>query len=223
MVWGILGALDEEVALIASQMHITRTTHMLGTTFHVGTVHGKHVVVACCGIGKVNAAVCATTLLQHFQTDCVINVGIAGAMAHGLRVLDVVVASEVCFHDQDAVMQQYYPKCTFFPADAALIALCQRACLTLSQPITLGRIASGDVFVSDSATKTRILTKYTPACVEMEGAAIGHVAFMHDKPYLVIRTMSDTADDAAQQTYDDFMHRAAEQSARIVLQMLALD
>lgn len=222
MVWGILGALDEEVALIREKMQVERETAMLGTTFYEGTVFAKRIVLACCGVGKVNAAACATTLLQRFGADCAINVGIAGAMAHGLRVLDVVASSETCFHDQDDVMLGYYPKCAFFKADAALLSLCQRACAALSQPVTVGRIASGDVFVSDKATKELIAARYAPACVEMEGAAIGHAAFMHEKPYLVIRTMSDTADDAAQETYDDFMHRAALQSAHIILKMLEL-
>ncbi|NCB29217.1 MAG: 5'-methylthioadenosine/adenosylhomocysteine nucleosidase [Clostridia bacterium] len=225
MVWGILGALDEEVALIREKMQVDRSVDMLGTTFHVGTYEGKALVLACCGIGKVNAAVCATTLIQRFGAECVVNVGIAGAMAHGLRVLDVVVAREVGFHDQDAVMLNYYPKKQFFRTDDALFELCARACAQLPElesTVTTGRILSGDVFVSDRATKERINAAYAPACVEMEGASIGHTSYMHGKPFLIIRTMSDTADDAAQTTYDDFMHRAALQSARIILKMLEL-
>lgn len=224
MVWGILGALDTEVALICERMQTERTESMFGTTFHIGTIEGQSVVVVCCGIGKVNAAACTTTMIQRFGADCIINVGIAGAMAHGLHVLDVVAATEVCFHDQDDIMLKYYPSRAFFETDAALLDLCRKAYASLAfeRPLTEGRIATGDVFVSDSATRDRINVRYHPACVEMEGASIGHVSYMHDKPFLIIRTMSDSADDDAAETYDDFMDRAAHQSARIILKMLEL-
>ncbi len=224
MVWGILGALDTEVALICEKMQTERTESMFGTTFHVGTIAGQSVVVVCCGIGKVNAAACTTTMMQRFGADCIVNVGIAGAMAHGLQVLDVVAATEVGFHDQDAIMLKYYPSRAFFETDAALCKLCRDAyaALDFARPLTEGRIVSGDVFVSDRTTRDCINNTYHPACVEMEGASIGHVSFMHEKPFLVIRTMSDTADDEAAQTYDDFMDRAAHQSARIILKMLDL-
>ena len=225
MVWGILGALDEEVALIRARMDVSDKTDMLGTTFYTGTVSGKNVVLACCGVGKVNAAVCAATVIQRFGADCVVNVGIAGAMRHGLHVMDVVAAREVGFHDQDAVMLNYYPKKDFFRTDDRLLDLCTRACEQLTDRkggFSAGRIVSGDVFVSDKATKEDINARYAPDCVEMEGAAIGHVSYMHDTPFLVIRTMSDTADDEAQETYDNFIHDAAEQSAHIVLKMLEI-
>ena len=222
MIWGILGALDEEVALVRERMEIDRTTELLGTVFYEGTVGGARVVLVCCGVGKVNAAVCATTVIGRFGADCVVNVGIAGAMAHGLRVLDVVAAREVGFHDQDPTMLNYYPKKEFFETDPALLALCERACAALGQEVTVGRIMTGDVFVSDRETKERICARYAPQAVEMEGAAIGHASYMHGKPFLVIRTMSDAADDGAKNSYDDFMHRAAVQSAEIILKMLEL-
>lgn len=225
MVWGILGALDAEVALIREKMQVEHSEDLLGTTFYQGTVFGKPIVLACCGVGKVNAAICATTAISRFGADAIINIGIAGAMAHGLQVMDVVIAREVGFHDQDAVMLKYYPKTEFFRTDDTLFDLCVRACAQLddiSASVTTGRIMSGDVFVSDRATKDRIMALYSPSAVEMEGAAIGHASFMHQKPFLVIRTMSDTADDEAQTTYDNFMDSAAHQSAQIILKMLSL-
>ncbi|MGN1014666.1 MAG: 5'-methylthioadenosine/adenosylhomocysteine nucleosidase [Butyricicoccus sp.] len=225
MVWGILGALDAEIALIREQMTIQSEENRFGTTFYKGTVHGKQIVLACCGVGKVNAAVCAAYVLGCCQADCIINVGIAGAMKPGLHMLDVVISEEVGFHDQDAVMLNYYPKREFFPADPALMQLCDRACASiprLSGKYLHGRIVSGDRFVSESAVKQSINDRYAPACVEMEGAAVGHAAFMYEKPYLVIRTMSDAADDDADETYDNFIDEAAKTSAEIILQMLAL-
>lgn len=225
MKWGILGALDAEVDLIRSQMEITCETPLFGTTYYEGTVHGQEIVLVCCGVGKVNAAICAAAAMDKFGADCIINVGIAGAMEHGLKILDVVISSEVGFHDQDDVMLKYYPKHAFFPADEKLAGLCEQACASIPEMAGRyrhGRIVSGDVFVNDAAVKKSINDRYTPACVEMEGAAIGHAAFMYEKPYLVIRTMSDAADDAADDTYDDFIGEAAHTSASIILKMLEL-
>lgn len=225
MKWGILGALDAEVDLIRSQMAITSETPLFGTTYYEGTIHEQEIVLVCCGVGKVNAAICAAAAIDKFGADCIVNVGIAGAMAHGLKILDVVISSEVGFHDQDAVMLKYYPKHAFFPADKSLATLCEQACAAIPEMAGRyrhGRIVSGDVFVNDAAVKQSIADRYTPACVEMEGAAIGHAAFMYGKPYLVIRTMSDAADDAADETYDDFIGEAAHTSATIILKMLEL-
>ncbi|HIV68146.1 MAG TPA: 5'-methylthioadenosine/adenosylhomocysteine nucleosidase [Candidatus Butyricicoccus stercorigallinarum] len=225
MKWGILGALDAEIKEIRRHMHIDRETPLFGTAFYEGTVSGHDVVLVCCGVGKVNAAVCAATACDRFGADCIVNVGIAGAMAPGLHILDVVVSSEAGFHDQDMVMLDYYPKRAFFPADEPLAALCLRACdaiPALAGRVHRGRILSGDQFVGDAQTKQALNARFAPACVEMEGAAIAHAAFMFGKPYLVIRTMSDSADDAADETYDNFIDEAAHTSATIVLKMLEL-
>lgn len=225
MVWGILGALDTEIALIREQMTIEKQEDRFGTTFYFGTVHGKSIVLACCGVGKVNAAICAAYVLGACDADCIINVGIAGAMKPGLHTLNVVISEETGFHDQDAVMLNYYPNRAFFSADPALAELCDRACSEIPRlegKYIHGRIVSGDQFVSESGVKASINKRYSPACVEMEGAAIAHAAFMYNKPYLVIRTMSDAADDNADETYDNFIEEAAKTSAEIILHMLAL-
>lgn len=223
--WGILGALDREVALLREQMTVERTETALGTEFVFGRLCGQPVVVACCGVGKVNAALCATWLLCVAGCGRIVNVGIAGAVGHGLRTLDVVASRELCFHDQDPVMLKYFPKRRFFEADADLLALCRRACAepgVLQGTLREGRIATGDRFVADRETRERIVADCAPDCVEMEGAAIAHAATAAGKPFLVIRTMSDCADDETNTTYDDFLERAADQSAHIILKMLAL-
>lgn len=224
MTWGILGALDQEVALIKKNMQVDHIYKKYGTTFYTGQIKGKAVVLAACGIGKVNAAVCTAAVLNEFGADCVINVGIAGAMHSDLHIMDVVIGSEVGFHDQDPIMLNYYPKKEFFGASTELVALCEKVCCemnTLKGNHYTGRIMSGDVFVNDPSVKQCINEHYAPYCVEMEGASIGHVAYMHGKPFLVIRTMSDSADEEADQSYDNFIDVAAHQSASIILKMLA--
>ena len=139
MKWGILGALDAEVDLIRNKMTITSETPLFGTVFYEGTVGREQIVLVCCGVGKVNAAVCAAAVMNQFEADCIINIGIAGAMAHGLKILDIVISDEVGFHDQDEVMLKYYPKRAFFPADSSLISLCERACQALPEMEQIGR------------------------------------------------------------------------------------
>lgn len=221
--YAILGALDREVALLRGQMAVEAETSALGTRFCRGTLRGKRVVLACCGVGKVNAACCATYMLTALGCDAILHVGIAGATGHGLRTLDVVVSRELCFHDQDPVMLKYFPARRFFEADPVLLAACERACSrpgVLAGALRVGRIATGDRYVNDAATRAAIIDDCAPDCVEMEGAATAHAAYAAGKPCLVIRTMSDCADDETDVTYDNFLERAADQSASIVLALL---
>lgn len=224
MKWGIIGALDAEVANLVSHMQVERQTEVYGSTVYEGVLQGQAVAVVCCSVGKVNAAVCASTLIREFDAQALVNVGIAGAMGEGLQVMDIVLSSEAAFHDTDPVMEKYYPAKRFFPADPALLALCQEACrkIQVQGQVRVGRIATGDLFVSSKADKTRIAQALQPECVEMEGAAIAQVAFMNGVPFLIVRTMSDNADDAADSTYDNFFAKAADRSAALVEAMLAL-
>lgn len=221
--YAILGALDREVALLREQMVIEGEQRALGTVFYRGTLRGKAVVLACCGVGKVNAACCATYMLTALGCDAILHVGIAGATGRGLRTMDVVISRELCFHDQDPVMLKYFPARRFFDADPALLAACERACArpgVLTGNLRVGRIATGDRYVNDAAARAAIIADSAPDCVEMEGAATAHAAFAAGKPCLVVRTMSDCADDDTDVTYDNFLERAADQSAAIVLALM---
>lgn len=223
MIWGILGALDEEIVLIKDKMVVESQTSLYGRIFYKGTIYDKKVVLACCGIGKVNATMCATALINIFNCTQVINVGIAGATGSGLNVLDIVLSQKTVFHDQDAVMLKYYPKTEFFRADANLLNLAKSVCDNISDVnYRVGLIATGDVFVNNNDIKSNIINKYNPDCVEMEGCAIAHVCSCSDIPFLIIRCMSDSADDSAKNTYDNFLELSANKSATIILNMLKI-
>lgn len=223
MVWGIIGALPEEVGLLCNAMEIESQEQHYGSTFYCGRLEGQQVVVVCCSIGKVNAALCTSLVIREMKADVIINVGIAGAMDKQLKVLDVVLSTNVAFHDTAPIMKDYYPFRMDFDADEKLLSLALHACKQLGEfTYYSGRIATGDVFVQGGKVKQRIIEHLVPMCVEMEGAAIGQTAFVNEKPFLIIRTMSDSADDDAAMTYDTFKNRAAEQSAHIVRKMLNL-
>lgn len=224
MVWGIIGALDEEVELLKNAMTITGETKIYGSVFYSGKLEGKDVVLVCCSVGKINAALCASVMVREMKADVVVNVGIAGAMDKRLKVLDVVLSSEAVHHDGDPVLAKFYPFCKEYKADEKLIELADKACKNVVNGHShyIGRIATGDVFVEGGAVKERIERDFAPLCVEMEGAAIAQACYMNEKPFLIIRTMSDNADDAASMSYDEFKPEAADQSANIIREMLKL-
>lgn len=224
MVWGIIGALDAEVALLRDAMQVVEQFEDYGTTFYCGTLEGQQICLACCSVGTINAALCASLMIREHGATHVVNVGIAGAADERLRVLDVVLCTEAVLHDREPLMKKYYPFALRFQSDSALLTLAERACRNLSSQFAhyQGVVATGDVFVQGGETKDRIVRDFAPMCVEMEGAAIAQACLMNHTPFLVIRTMSDNADSEADITYDEFLPRAAAQSAAILHEMLRL-
>ena len=200
-----------------------RVESALGAEFAFGVLRGRRVAVACCGVGKVNAAACATWLLCARGCGLILNAGIAGAVGHGLRTLDVVASRELCFHDQDPVMLKYFPKRRLFAGDPGLWALCRRACArpgVLQGAYREGRVATGDRFVADRATRDRIAAACAPDCVEMEGAAIAQACWRNRVPFVILRSISDNADGNAGVSYAEFSKKAAGQAVRLLSRML---
>lgn len=224
MTWGIIGALDQEIALIKENMEVRESKFIYGSTFYAGTIYGQEAVLVCCSIGKVNAAACASIVLREFGADAVINIGIAGCAAPELGTLDVVISSEAVFHDiYSGFMRNYYPYTDVFKADQKLIDLAVKTCDALPDKnfkYKVGKVATGDVFVEKKEVKQGIVDLCNPDCLEMEGASIAQVAYMNEKPFLIIRTMSDDAEDGATALYDNFIDLAAHNSASIILNMI---
>lgn len=194
-----------------------------GITYYQGDFFGSQVVAACSSVGKVNAAICSTIILDRFEADCIINVGIAGAMDNRLEIMDIVFSQQAAFHDTDEVMTKYFPFKDSFTGDQELLELAKKSIDLLDNKKGkhyTGKVISGDVFVSDAKVKQEIIKNHQPMCVEMEGAAVAQAAHTFGKPFLIIRTMSDSADEQADSSYDNFLHDAAAQSAQIVLKMI---
>lgn len=226
MTWGIIGAMDSEVALLRESMEIERTEEISGLTYYIGRLCGQRVIVVCCSIGKVNAAICAQTLAAVFKVDRLVNVGVAGALDERLHIFDVVVSEKLCYHDADLdIFGRNPPFLSEYTADEEMVGLAMRACERIAGDTFRyfgGRIVSGDRFVSENAEKKRIVEQFHPMCVEMEGAAVGHVAAANRIPFVVLRSMSDGADDNAGVSFDEFAPKAAEHSARLIMEILKL-
>jgi 5''-methylthioadenosine/S-adenosylhomocysteine nucleosidase len=184
-----------------------------------GSEGENEIFMACSGVGKVNAAACTQRLIDCFDIDFLINMGIAGGISKELKALDVVIGRAVVYHDftPDSLLDKYYPFSRIFNCDESLVQTAERVCESLEvvKRYSVGVIASGDCFVEKSETKAHIL-ELGGSCCEMEGAAIGHVARLNGVPFIVIRTISDLADENAEMSYEEFERKASEQSNLVV-------
>ncbi len=223
---GIIGAMDIEIQKIKSELNVITTKNAAGIDFTLGTCEGSSVVLAMCGVGKVNAAVCAQIMIDLFAVDCIINTGVAGGLAHGLEIGDVVVSSDAMQHDMNVEGLGYAPgvipdmEASLFEADEVLIETAKNALLDCGLKGVIGRVASGDVFVCDKALKESIIKNFKAACCEMEGGAIAQTCYLNRLPFVIIRAISDSADDSGSMDYPTFKKMAAENSARIVHYMI---
>lgn len=221
---GIIGAMEVEVAALKEAMTLERTVTKAGMLFMEGTLEKSPVVVVKSGVGKVNAAICTQILADEFKVDAIINTGIAGSLKAEINIGDVVISTDVVHHDMDAVGFGYplgqIPQMDVFSfeADKNLRKRAKDVCKKVNPDIEVfeGRIVSGDQFISDRARKEKISTEFAGFCTEMEGAAIAQAAFLNQIPFVIIRAISDKADDSASVDYETFEKKAIEHSVRLV-------
>ncbi len=226
---GIIGAMDLELDTLKEKMSVLRKEKRASMEFLEGMLNGADVVVVKSGIGKVNAAMCAQILCDLFEVTHIINTGVAGSLRNEINIGDIVVSTDAVYHDMDVRVFGYrlgeVPQSGLlaFPADEELARLAVDCCKEANPDISVyeGRIASGDQFVSGHERKNEIIRDFQASCVEMEGASIAHAAFQNHVPFVIIRAISDKADDSAQMDYPEFERAAAARSAALVEHMLA--
>ena len=224
---GIIGAIEEEVAKLKENMEDTEMKIIAGMEFNQGILRGTQAVVVRSGICKVNAAMCSQILADHYHVDAIINTGIAGSLRNEINIGDVVLSTDALQHDVDATAFDYVPgqiprvDVLSFPADGKLIGLAEQCCRKVNPEISVfkGRVVSGDQFISDKEKKKWLRSQFDGFCTEMEGAAIAQAAYLNGIPYLVIRAISDKADDSASVDYPVFEAQAIEHSVRLLLEM----
>jgi len=225
---GIIGAMEEEVSKLKECMEDVTVTKKAGMEFYKGILCKKEAVVVQSGIGKVNAAVCAQILVDDFLVSALINTGIAGSLKNEINIGDVVLSSDVLYHDMDAVSFGYalgqVPRMEVlsFEANQGLITLAKESCEKVNPEIGIyvGRIVSGDQFVSSKEKKDWIHDNFNGYCTEMEGAAIAHTAYLNQIPFIIIRAISDKADDSAHMDYPAFEALAIERSVKLMIEMV---
>ncbi|MGL5948396.1 MAG: 5'-methylthioadenosine/S-adenosylhomocysteine nucleosidase [Aeromonas sp.] len=226
---GIIGAMEQEVALLRAQLSQATTLRLGGCEFYHGQLGAHEVILTRSGIGKVAASVATTLLLEKFAPDCVINTGSAGGFDQALSIGDVVIANEMRFHDCDVTafgyeIGQMAQQPAAFACDAKLIAAAEHAVAAQGEQQTkVGLICTGDQFMCDPSAIARVREQFPQVmAVEMEGAAIGQVCHMFAVPYLVVRAMSDIAGKEQVASFDAFIEVAGKHSAQVIVKLLTL-
>lgn len=220
---GIIGAMDEEVAKLKDALKDVRTEERGGLSFVIGQLGGREVVVVRSGIGKVNAGACTQVLIDRYQVDHIINTGIAGSLDAHIDIGDIVLSEDAVQYDMDATGFGYalgeVPRvgALSFRADQRMIEIAEEENRRVNPDIHtfIGRVCSGDRFVSKNETKEWIFEHFQGRCVEMEGAAIAQIAYLNRVPFLIIRAISDKADNSAVMDYPAFEKKAIEHCVRL--------
>lgn len=219
---GIIGAMEEEVTLLRDKIDNRQTITLGGCEIYTGQLNGTEVALLKSGIGKVAAALGATLLLEHCKPDVIINTGSAGGLASTLKVGDIVVSDEARYHDADVTAFGYecgqLPGCPAgFKADDKLIAAAESCIRELNLNAVRGLIVSGDAFINGSVGLAKIRHNFPDAvAVEMEATAIAHVCYNFSVPFVVVRAISDVADQQSHLSFDEFLAVAAKQSTLMV-------
>lgn len=221
---GIIGAMEEEVNPLKEALTDVQTTTVADMEFNSGKLDGVDVVVVQCGMGKVNAGICATTLINQFNCTKIINTGVGGSLDNTLDIGDIVVSTDAVQHDFTVEAIGFekgeipYTGLYAFPADEQLRKQAVEAVRESAPDVNVyeGRICSGDQFIASREQKDTIIGDFGGMCCEMEGGAIAQACYLNDTPFVIIRAISDKADDSEEMNFETFKASAAARSSAIV-------
>ncbi len=223
---GIIAAMDIELRGIVAMLENHEIETVSGVEFHTGMMYGKKLVAAKCGIGKVFAAICTEAMIIKYSPRLIVNTGVGGAIAAGLKTGDVVIADKLVQHDMDTsaigdeVGLVSGINRVYFDTDAAVVQILSDKAELLGLSYRIGTVASGDKFIAERKEKERIKTLFSAAACEMEGAAVAHTSFVNQTPFAVIRAISDSADEGSSMSYSEFLPMAAEKSMRLTIELI---
>ena len=228
---GIIGAMDKEVDDLKDLMNEAgqvKVEEHAGMQFWIGTLSGKEVVLVRSGIGKVNAAVAAEALSAIYNVEAIINSGIAGSLDARIDIGDIVLSTDAVEHDMNVLNLGYDRGVvpdqdnSVYVADEKLRKIAKEVCEEVCPDIKVfeGRVVTGDIFVSEKKMKDKMIAEFSGMCTEMEGAAIAHAAWLNKILFLIIRSISDKADDSASMDYPSFQKKAIENEEKLITEML---
>ncbi|MGO4887366.1 5'-methylthioadenosine/S-adenosylhomocysteine nucleosidase [Anaerobacillus sp. MEB173] len=223
---GIIGAMDEEVELLKSKLEQCEEKTIAGCEFYSGMMNGQEVILLKSGIGKVNAAIGTTLLIQLYAPECIINTGSAGGFKEDLNVGDIVISTEVRYNDVDATVFGYefgqVPRMpAYYEPNQNLMSVAEKSAEKVGVHSVKGLILSGDSFMSDHERVLDLKNRFdTPYCAEMEAGAIAQVCHQFGCPFVIIRSLSDIAGSDAKVSYDQFLETASVNSANLVILMI---
>ena len=220
---GIIGAMDIEVEELINSMKDIKKETISNIDFYEGTLQGKNVVVAECGVGKVHAAVCTQTMILKYAPNVIINTGVAGSLSTELGIADIVISDGVVQHDFD-VSSFGKPVGLIsgidlikIPCNEELVKKLKNDAKVLEDTnVVVGTVASGDQFISSKEKKDYIINNFNALCTEMEGASIGHVCYINNVDFCIVRAMSDKADGTAHMDFPSFVDIAVKKSIKLI-------
>lgn len=224
----IIGAMQAEVEGLLREMEDLKEEEILGHSYYSGRLGSHDVAVTRCGVGKVNAAICAQTMLLRFRPEVVINTGVGGSLSPQLDILDVAVATDAVQHDYDTsaigepngALTLNGELVTYLPCDEGWRERLIEAARAAGVRAVPARIASGDQFISRREDKRRIVERFGAMACEMEGAAIAQTCYLAHTPCAILRAISDSTDDNHSMEFETFLERAVENSHRILIELL---
>ena len=228
---GIICALRIEVDGLKALMEDAVVTEKAGLQFYSGTIYGKDVALLECGRGKVNAAVGTQIMIDLFHPDVIINAGVAGSLVKNLLIGDIVISSDCVEHDINCTALEEPKGQIWFtgekridiPADKAVCDKLAACCDSLGATVTVGRIASGDLFVVYRRQRELIAMEFNALCCEMEGGAVGHVCYMNKVPFAILRSISDDFKFNKPENYEEFSQLAADRTVRALKRFIQTD
>ncbi|MCL2364782.1 MAG: 5'-methylthioadenosine/adenosylhomocysteine nucleosidase [Defluviitaleaceae bacterium] len=222
MRFGIIGPCEDEIQPFICKLEDVTTAEHAMVKFHSGTYNGLDVVALFCGVCKVNAAIATQILINKYDVTHIIVTGVAGAIDASLAISDTIISSEIGYHDvADGILTNYHPwmESVYFKADQGLFDDILRA-NDGDDTVQPGKIVTGEAFIHQEGRDV-IIDKHAPHCVDMETAAIAHVCYANDVPFVAIRSISDTPHESGSESFEKYFKQAAEKS--IAVSCLYLD
>ncbi len=225
---GVIAAMQIEIDALKERLENSGTVTVSGIDYVCGSLHGKRVIAAKCGIGKVFAALCAQTMIIRFAPDCIINTGVAGALNPDLRIGDIVIGEKTVQHDMDTspigdpVGLVSGINVVFFESNKTVTEAIRKSAEELGYAHRCGIIACGDRFVADNATKDTIVSNFAADACDMESAAMAQACYINNVPFGSIRAISDGADDGAKIDYPTFARIAAERGIALTDKFISI-
>jgi len=217
---GVIGPTEKEIMPFISKISNSKISEYAMLKFYSGVYEGIEVVSVLCGVCKVNAAIATQILIDKFEVTHIVLTGVAGALNRNLGIGDIVISSEVCYHDvARGILTEYHPwmEDIYIKADTGLMKLCKDVAKSILNPIQwhIGRIITGEAFITHNE-RENLIEKFDPLCVDMESASVAHTCYVNNIPFIIIRSMSDNADENGSEAFESNMEMAALNSIKLV-------
>ena len=221
---GVIGPTEREIMPFIGEISNKKLSEHAMLKFYSGIYEGVEVVSAFCGVCKVNAAIATQILIDKFEVTHIVLTGVAGALNKQLKIGDIVISSEVAYHDvAHGILTEYHPwmKDIYFRPDTELLKLCKNIANYLPTPTKcyIGRIITGEAFITHNEREI-LIENFNPLCVDMESASVAHTCYANNIPFIVIRSMSDDADENGSETFEQNIEMAAHNSIELVEELI---